>query len=59
MFAVHHNHATCVNDILNAGGDFTIENQSEETAYSLAILKKNKQGKLRSSIMISIFNHNQ
>ena len=44
MFAVHHNHVICVHDLLAAGADFTIENMSEETAYSLAIQRKNKQG---------------
>ncbi|RWS31822.1 ankyrin repeat family A protein 2-like protein, partial [Leptotrombidium deliense] len=42
MFASYANHALCVNELLKSGVDITLQNVNLDTAYSIAVNKKNK-----------------
>lgn len=44
MHAVYNNHATCVQELLSAGADFTISNESLESAFDIAVKKRSKHG---------------
>ncbi|RWS06096.1 ankyrin repeat family A protein 2-like protein [Dinothrombium tinctorium] len=43
MYAAHANHPLCVNELLKSGADITLQNVNLDTAYSIAVLRKNKQ----------------
>lgn len=44
MHAVYNNHAACVQELLNAGADFTITNEAIETAFDISVKKRSKHG---------------
>lgn len=46
MYAVFNDHATCVQELLNAGADFTLQNEALESAYDIAIRRRSKHGNL-------------
>lgn len=42
MYAAYNNHAVCVHELLNCGADMTLENDTFETVYDIAISKRCK-----------------
>ena len=54
MYSAHGDHPHCVNELLLRGADFTVTNESGDSAYTMVVQNNSHLGESRSLAIIMV-----